>query len=118
ISLPMKQLVAMTRPGGHLPDTRRREDIVTLANGDTLRGIIANFANGKVTVQTDAGNSDVPIASVSEIDFAISAGATAAKNGFRIRFDDGSSVVAPSLTLAGDKLQLSFGKNASHTIEL
>ena len=71
IALPMKRLVAMTRPGvASARCSPQGEDVVTLANGDTLRGIIANFADGKVTVQTDAGNSEVPLASISQINFA------------------------------------------------
>jgi hypothetical protein len=117
IAIPMKQLVAMTRPGAALPDTRRREDVVTLGNGDLLRGIIGDVADGKVTVQTDAGPSNVPLGSVTQINFAATAGSSAPANGFRVRFDDGSSIVASSLTLADDKAQLSFGKQAAREIE-
>lgn len=118
IALPTRLLVAMTRPGSPAPDSPRREDSVLLANGDTLRGIIAGFADGKLTVQTDAGNSDVPVSAVAQIQFASTAGAAAPQQGFRLRFDDNSSIVAGSLAVSGDKVQISLGKDALAPIDL
>jgi hypothetical protein len=118
ISLPMKQLVGITGAKGKLGDARRREDVVTLSNGDTVRGIINDIADGKVSVKTDAGDSDVPLASVDNVGFAATAGGASAVPGFRVRFDDGSSVVAPTLTLAGDKLEIAFTKDAIRPVGL
>ncbi|HET6250133.1 MAG TPA: NPCBM/NEW2 domain-containing protein [Tepidisphaeraceae bacterium] len=118
ISLPMKQLVAITHPGGQVPDARRREDIVTLGNGDTLRGIIVDVTGAKVTVQGDAGNNDVPLTSVSQINFASSAGKVTPANGFRIHFDDGSSVTATTLTADGEKANLTLGKDTVRPVNL
>lgn len=120
VTVPLKQLVAIVRPNQPAPDARRREDVVTMKNGDTLRGIIASFAEGKVSVQADAGPSDVPLASVKEINFAATAGGASAARGFRVRFDDGSSVVAPSVTVTGDKLNLAFANAGGdgHPVDL
>ncbi|MDB5358687.1 MAG: hypothetical protein JWN24_5140 [Phycisphaerales bacterium] len=118
VSLPMRQLVAITGLKGKVSDTRRREDVVTLSNGDTVRGIINSIADGKISVKTDAGDSDVPLAAVDNVSFAATAGGASAAPGFRVRFDDGSSVVAPSLTLAGEKLEIAFGKDAVRQVEL
>lgn len=118
ISLPMKGLIAITRPGATPPENRGREDVITLANGDTLHGILGGFSEGKTTMQTDAGNSDVPIVSVNEIDFAASSAKVSAAPGFHVRFDDGSSAVASAVKVEGDKAELSFGKGAAHTVDL
>ena len=118
IALPMKRLVALVRPGSHPADSRRKEDVLTLANGDTLRGIVANFAEGKVTVQTDAGNSDVPLASVTQINFATTAAAATTGNGFRVRLDDGSTIAADSLKLVGDKIALSLHGDSAISVEM
>jgi hypothetical protein len=118
IPLPMKQLVAMTRPGGGLPDARKREDVVTLSNGDSLRGIVADFSGGKVTVQGEAGNNEVPIGSVTQINFALATGATLPANGFRVKFADGSSLVAASLKVADDKMELMLRKDEPRSVGL
>jgi hypothetical protein len=118
VSVPMKQLLAMSRPGVALPEGNRREDVVTLANGDTLRGIVSDFADDRVTVQGDGGNNNsIPVAAISLLSFASTAGSTTAAPGFRVRFDDGSIVVT-SLKVAGDKLDLSLGKTAPRSVDL
>lgn len=111
ISLPMKRLVAITQPGKPAPD-RRKEDVVTLANGDTLKGIIASIGGGKISVQAEGGPADAPLASVATVSFAATAGSPTADKRFRIRFDDGSSVVAPSIVLSGDQFKVTFGSDA------
>ncbi len=118
IPLPMKRLVALTRAGVAMTEGRRREDVVTLTNGDTLKGIITDIANGEITVQTDAANSTVPASSVSQIGFAASAGGSAIANGFRVRFDDGSSLVTPALKVEADKIELDFRQGAGHPVDL
>ena len=118
IPIPMKQLASMTHPGATPADSRSREDVVKLANGDTLRGIVAGFADGKVTVQADAGNSDVPLGSVKEINFALSAGSAIPTKGFRVRFDDGSSVISPSLTSTSEVTTLALGKSVVRPVDL
>ena len=119
IALPMKQLVAMTRPGVSPPDARRADDLVTLANGDLLHGIIADIAGGKVTVQTDGGASSVPIGSINQINFAMTAGgAGPATVGFRLRLDDGSSVIGKTVALANDKIDLALQSGAHDALEL
>src|SRR5579884_214311 len=41
LTLPARRLVAVTAPDKPVPDDRPREDVLTLSNGDTVRGIIA-----------------------------------------------------------------------------
>ena len=121
IELPLKRLIAMERagPGARPPEIRHRQDIVTMINGDSVSGIIAGIKGGKLSVRNDTGSSDVPLASVKEVNFAASAsGVSSGVRGFRVYFDDGSSVVATSITLAGDKLELSFGKEGAHAVDL
>ena len=118
IPISMKQLVTMTRPGGQPADVRRREDVVTLSNGDTLRGIIATIADGKVTVQADAGNNSIPISSIGQINFAASGGTASSAVGFRVRLDDGSAIVSSALVINGEKIELTLGKDVTRTIDL
>lgn len=118
VALPLKRLVAIARPGVAIIPAQRREDVITLDNGDALRGLISDVANGSIVVTTDSGESKAPLASVKQVDFASTAGkAPAALTEFRVRFDDGSSVVAQSLKLASDKIELSIGKTALEPID-
>jgi hypothetical protein len=118
LSLPMKQLTAMIRPDAAIPDSRRREDVVTLSNGDTLRGIIGGLADGKLAIQTEAGNSEAPITAIGEITFAATTGASPVAAGFRVRFDEGSSIVASSVVVNGDQIELTLVKGGVHAVDL
>ena len=51
------------------------------------------MADQSATVQIDAANSDVPLASVASVSFAATPGAAVPKHGFRVRLDEGSSLV-------------------------
>src|SRR5689334_16141075 len=71
ISLPMKGLSGVTQPGKRPQETREAADVVTLANGDALKGIITAFGDGKITVQTEGGNnSQIALTSVVGVQFA------------------------------------------------
>lgn len=120
IDLPMKQIAAIERsaPDARPPQTRQREDVVNLVNGDNLHGIIMDLKDGKVTIQTGGANSSVALATVKEVNFAATAGRVPPVPGFRIRFEDESSIVASSITLHGDKLELSFAKGMKRPVDL
>jgi hypothetical protein len=118
ISIPSGRLVAMTAPDKPAPQDRKREDVVGLANGDTVHGIIASLAPDKITVQTDAGNSDVPMASVASVSFAATPSPGSDARAFRVKLDDGSSLVGPQVRLEGDHLTLTLGKTADRKIAL
>jgi len=116
VRVPMSRAVAITRPGQSAPDRRPAEDVVTLANGDAVRGIIAGIEGGKISVQrTDSPDPlAVPVDSVASVQFAATGGAGAAgaasgKRAFRLRLGDGSSLPAATLTLAAGKLSADLG---------
>lgn len=118
LRLPMKRLIGITQPGKMPPDARPRMDIVSLANGDTLKGIVTNIGDGKVAVQADAGNSEIALSSVASIDFAATGNAAMPDKAFRIRFEDGSSIVAPTLSLSDDHLKLDLSKDENRQVDL
>src|SRR5882724_4111505 len=75
ISIPTTGLVGFTRAGTAAPTEQGREDVVMLANGDVVRGIIASMTGQSATIQaTGGGNSEVPLASVASISFAATPG--------------------------------------------
>ena len=118
ITIPGSRLVAITAPDKPAPQDRKREDVVGLANGDAIHGIIASLSPEKITVQTDAGNSDVPMGSVAGVTFAATPAASSDARAFRVRLDDGSSLVGPDVKLEGDNLILSLGKNADRKLAI
>ena len=123
LRVPMSRVAAMTRPGQQPPERRTNEDVVTLANGDAVRGIIAGIEGGKVSVQRPDAAEPLPVGldSIARVQFAATAatGAAAAKaRGFRVRLADGSTLPARGLTLAGGKLSADLGDGKARPLEL
>ena len=118
ISIPSARLIAITPPDKPAPQGRGRDDVVALSNGDTVHGIIASLSPEKITVQTDAGNSDVPTSSVAAVTFAATSARGSDARAFRVRLDDGSSLVGPDVSLKGDSLVLTLEKNAQRRLAI
>lgn len=121
LRVPMNRLLAMTRPAQSPPERRPSDDVITLANGDAVRGIIAAVGGGKVSVQrTDAAEPlPVPIDSIVSIQFAATAGPNVADaRGYRLRLGDGSSLAATALTLAAGKLSVDLGDGKPRPLDL
>lgn len=127
VRVPLSRAVAMTRSGQQPPDRRPTEDIVTLGNGDAVRGIVAGIEAGRVSVQR-ADSPDplaVPVESVASVQFAATGGAPAGggasgagPRGFRVRLADGSSLPATRVTLAGGKLAADLGDGRERPLDL
>lgn len=117
--IPLSQIAALGRSARTVdfPPGNRSEDVVTLANGDIVRGIVASMSADSIGVKTaDAADApaNVQLDSIVSVTFAstgISAGVSTQKSApsYRIRLDDGSSIVGTSLALAGAKLTISIG---------
>ena len=112
IEISTSRLAAITPPGKAAPAERSHEDVVSLSNGDIVRGIIAAMNGDKLAVQTSSGNTEAPLASVASIVFAATPGGAAAQLGFRVRLDDGSSLVGAGLGLNGDVLALRLDRGS------
>ena len=124
VRVPLSRAVAITRPGQQPPDRRPTEDVVVLANGDAVRGIIAGIEGGRISMQRSDSPDPlaVPVESVASVQFAATgaAGAGGANNakGFRLRLGDGSSLPAASLTLANGKLEADLGDGRKRPFDL
>jgi hypothetical protein len=117
--IPLSRVGAMTKSGQSAPDLSgtRAEDVVTLSNGDAVRGIVTALAGDRVQVKT--GGADEPVAvpldSVVSVRFATTGGGPKPMTSpgkdreYRVRLADGSSLVGASVSLAGDKLLLAIG---------
>ena len=114
VRVPMSRVTAMTKPGQQPPDRRTSEDVVTLSNGDAVRGIIAGIEGGKVSVQrTDSPEPlPVPVDSITRIQFAATAAAPAGAadtRSFRVRLADGSTLPARAVTFANGQMSVDPG---------
>jgi hypothetical protein len=108
VPVPLRQLVLLSRGGdATAPNPRPKQDIVTLANGDAVSGVVTDCSSEQVTVQTDNGSRDVPLGAVTKIAFAATTSAPAASgHGYRVRLADGSAVTATDASVAADQLSL------------
>lgn len=123
VRVPMSRVSAFTRPGQQPGDRRSSEDVVTLSNGDAVRGIIAGIDGGKVSVQRPDTPEPlpVPVESIARIQFAATAaprGAAADARSFRIRLGDGSSLPARAVALADGKLSVDLGDGKPRPMDL
>jgi hypothetical protein len=123
VRVPMSRVAAMTKPGQQPPDRRPNEDVVTLANGDAVRGIIAGIEGGKVSVQRpDAPEPlPVPVDSIARIQFAATAAPAAGgadARSFRVRLADGSTLPARAVTFANGQLSVDLGDGKPRPLDV
>jgi hypothetical protein len=113
----------MTRPSRTLASNGRGalEDLVTLANGDTVRGIITAIRDSSVSIQSSGGDStEISLDSIVQVEFASVAGAQtlpeATERAFRVSLADATTIVATSLHMRGPQLELSFADGSARSI--
>ena len=101
------------------PPARATEDVVTLVNGDTVRGIVGDVTAAAFTVQSAGGDAtEVPLESVAAVHFAAVAGAGAAPGeptgrAFRVSLGDSTTITAPSVKLAGEQLTMTLADKST-----
>ena len=118
----LRQVSGLVRANRAVPaiETQRTEDVVLLANGDSVRGILSDITAEGLSIQSGGNAVPVPLDSVAAVIFASTAasGAPPAGRAFRVRLDDGSTVTAPSLKSAGEKLVLSLSSGDARELPL
>lgn len=117
LAIPLARISSISRVG-RPRDADPTQDVVHFANGDRVQGIIGDVTGQTVTLKTADGNdSATPLANVATITFAAAPGAGGAgEKGFRLRLDDGSSIVGTDLTFASDNFALNLGKGARRSL--
>jgi len=111
LSFTLKQITridSIARAGGlkKMPPSQT-EDVVQLANGDTVRGVVLSMSLTTVSIKTEAGPSDVPLSNIASVAFATSGTPADRKaKGFRVQLDDGSSLAVDGLTLQGSAVAI------------
>ena len=118
IHLPLRDVLAICAGGAAPPEQRPSDDIVSLANNDQVHGIVTALNGTKVSVQTDNGNTDLPLTSIKLIAFAAAAGKREPHQAFRICLDDGTAIAGQSIALDGGVLHFTIPGNAPIAIDL
>jgi hypothetical protein len=100
LKVPLKKLLSLARPGKSLPEGNRTQDLVILANGDILRGIVTGFTTDKLLLQQESGDpAPVSLDSVTAVGFATTQPPPAAETrALNVKLADGSSITAAKLT--------------------
>lgn len=95
------------------------EDVVVLANGDTVRGFVQQVTPTAVVVKTAEGPGDVPAESIAVVTFAATdKPADRTEAGFRIRVEDGSWLDVDSLTVQDNTVTVAFAGDAERKVDL
>ncbi|HEX3358750.1 MAG TPA: NPCBM/NEW2 domain-containing protein [Tepidisphaeraceae bacterium] len=125
VSFPLKNIRAIEHLGQPTPSNQssRTEDVLTLANGDTLHGIISDVTAANITIQPTGGDSTpVPLQSINSAEFASPPGSTSApatpKRAFRVSMTDGTILSTDSVHLADRDLHILLPGNIDHAIPL
>jgi hypothetical protein len=119
IVIPLTQVAAIAKPNQAVDTSAKRtEDAVLLANGDRVTGVLTGISTDRVQIKSAGAGADdpptlVPLDSVVSVQLASTAPANASPDAkgqaYRVRLDDGSSLVVSALKLAEDKLLVKFG---------
>lgn len=110
LELPIEDVAGVVQTVGEaLPASGGQEDLVVLANGDQLRGIIESDPEGGMAVQQQGTSTKVLWDNVKAIVLARVGGATKpaeAAGGLRIRLADGSICLTRKLHRDGEQLHI------------
>src|SRR5688572_13960061 len=127
LSVPLKDIRDLyrrnevpARPTGPAAEENRTEDVLLLANGDNVRGIVTALAQNKITLKTAAGDElPIDLNTIRSIHLASAGKAPAAgRRAFRIQLTDGSIVTAPNIKIDANRLQLIPDEGSPRPIDL
>lgn len=123
LDLPLRQVAKISRAGAAATandEAKRTEDVVQLANGDSVRGIVSDIANDQITVQVSGTPTPVPLGSVAAVLFASTGAArpVAGERTLRVKLSDDSVITAPTVATEGDQLVLKLKSGGTRKVPL
>jgi hypothetical protein len=122
VKLPLKRIVAIAKAGQNPPreDEARTEDVATLANGDTVHGIVGTLTSDSATISANGQDVPVPLSSINVLSFASTGEAKPPPpaRGFRVSLADGSAFTGTKIELQKDSLRLTPGTGDARSIPL
>jgi hypothetical protein len=122
VGFPVDALVGILQNGygGGDLDGARTDDVIRLANGDTMHGIVSAIAPGGVTIQIGDAMPTLGWDSISAVLFA-----TAADNPdqlrrrmFRVRLAGDDAVDAADVSLAADRLTITLDDKSTRRLDV
>lgn len=125
VSFPLKRVRAIQRAAQAPPlnEANRTEDVLTLANGDSLRGIVSDLTASDITIQPTGGESTtVSLASIVSADFASPPGANSASanlhRAFRVTIADGTVLTSDRVNLQQRDLRVRLPDGTDRPVPL
>lgn len=125
MSFALKRVRAIQRAAQAPPlnEGSRTEDLLTLANGDSLRGIVSDLTASDITIQPTGGEATtVSLAAIVAADFASPPGATSASNdlhrAFRVTTADGTVLTSDRVSLQQRDLHVRLPDGADRSVPL
>jgi NPCBM/NEW2 domain-containing protein len=113
VAFPLSRIRSIQKPSQPAPsnDVNRTEDVLSLANGDSLHGILSDITASAMTIQPTGGEAaSVPLAAIVSADFAAPPGTTSApaklQRGFRVSTSDGTVITTESVQLSQRDLHI------------
>jgi hypothetical protein len=109
-------ILQSTYTGNDLDQTRT-DDVVRLANGDTMHGIVTAIAPAGVTIQIGDATPTLSWDSISAVLFSTPpASPGAGRRMFRVKLAGDENVDAAAISLAGQQLTVTFDDKSTRTI--
>jgi hypothetical protein len=126
IVFPLRRIASIERSGHPAPSRgaggdKPAEDVVRLANGDAVSGIISDIGAGGASIQANGNPVTVPLDSVSAIVLAVTGPATAPAapgRAIRIKLIDDSLFSARDVRMSGGELQLTLSDRTQRPISM
>ena len=104
--------------GGDL-DQARTDDVIRLANGDTMHGIITGIAPAGVTIQIGDATPTLGWDSISAVLFSTAGGNPAAvqRRMFRVHLSGDEAVDVADVSLAANQLTITLGDKSTRALD-
>jgi hypothetical protein len=101
-------------------DQTRTDDVIRLANGDTMHGIINAISPAGVAIQVGDATPTLGWDAVGEVLFSSPPGGTkgSGRRMFRVRLAGDESVTAADVVLSGGKVTLTFADKSVRTLDV
>jgi hypothetical protein len=125
LRIPLADAAAVVRSSrkSELDPKRPTDDVVTLMNGDTVRGIITSVTETSISLQGAGGDSiALPMESIVTVEFAPITGAAASieppVRAFRVTLADETVCVAPAISVSEKRVELSLADGSTRSMDL
>jgi len=121
IGFPVDSLLGILQNGysGSDIDAVRTDDVVRLANGDIMHGIVSQIAPAGVTIQVGDATPTLGWDSISAVLFSTAAGnpATLLRRGFHVRLSGDESLNVADVSLTANQLTMTFPDKSTKQLD-